>query len=71
MNLDLRPFSQDPGRYALVAIGEHKGNIEGGHYVAYCKRGKNWCKFDDDRVRRIHRSDVASTQAYMLVYSRK
>jgi len=38
-------------RYRLLAVLVHSGGVNGGHYYAYVRPdGKQWLKFDDERV---------------------
>ncbi|PSC73213.1 ubiquitin carboxyl-terminal hydrolase 12 [Micractinium conductrix] len=38
-------------RYKLLAVMVHSGGVHGGHYYAYIRPdGKQWLKFDDERV---------------------
>ena len=43
--------SNNSGWYNLSGVLTHKGrSIDAGHYIGWTKHGKNWCKFDDDKV---------------------
>jgi ubiquitin C-terminal hydrolase len=45
--------------YELKSIAVHLGTINGGHYVAYCKKeDEQWYCMDDERVGRVARDEV-------------
>jgi ubiquitin carboxyl-terminal hydrolase 4/11/15 len=72
--LDLREYVTRPGfgdccKYELVAISNHIGGTDRGHYTSYCKRGDGWFYFDDDVVTPVQTSEV-SNSAYVLFYHR-
>jgi len=57
--------------YSLYAIINHIGDIEGGHYTAYCRNLKNrneWLEFDDNKVKVIDNSQLITDKAYVLFY---
>jgi len=60
-----------PPDYELSAVVAHMGQLEGGHYVAYVRMGREWYKCDDAWVTRVHESVVRQSQAYLLYYSSK
>ena len=40
-----------PNKYKLHSVLVHSGGVHGGHYYAYIRPdGKQWLKFDDDKV---------------------
>ena len=57
-------------KYDLVGIGNHMGNINGGHYTAFVKNPYNrWASYDDDIVYPIPDiSSIISPAAYCLFY---
>lgn len=36
--------------YNLVGLTLHHGNLDNGHYMAYCKSGDYWYEFNDEKV---------------------
>jgi ubiquitin carboxyl-terminal hydrolase 8 len=61
-------------KYQLKAIGNHYGNIHGGHYNASCLHKGQWWNIDDLHMQPIHeqREDWSkgNTSCYMLFYER-
>lgn len=59
--------------YDLYAVINHIGNMQSGHYTAYCKNplDQQWYSFDDTRVTQISQSDVVTCDAYILFYQKK
>lgn len=63
--------------YDLVAISEHMGTCDYGHYIAHCKNALNdkWYEFNDNHV--FHVSDekiegeIVGKNAYILFYVRR
>ncbi len=75
-NLDLSEYmsnmntSNSTCRYNLVAVSNHSGNIDGGHYYSYVRRDDNWYDLNDTRVTQINQDEVHSPAAYVLFYSK-
>ncbi|XP_042132097.2 ubiquitin carboxyl-terminal hydrolase 50 isoform X2 [Peromyscus maniculatus bairdii] len=74
-NLDLTPyicpiFRKHP-KYNLCAVVNHFGDLDGGHYTAFCKNAvtQAWYSFDDTRVSEIPDTSVQTATAYLLFYS--
>ncbi|XP_041587548.1 inactive ubiquitin carboxyl-terminal hydrolase 50 [Vulpes lagopus] len=74
-NLDLTPyicpvFRKHP-KYNLCAVVNHFGDLDGGHYTAFCKNSvtQAWYSFDDTRVSEIPDTSVQTATAYLLFYS--
>ncbi|XP_015336158.1 inactive ubiquitin carboxyl-terminal hydrolase 50 [Marmota marmota marmota] len=74
-NLDLTPyicpvFRKHP-KYNLCAVVNHFGDLDGGHYTAFCKNSvtQAWYSFDDTRVSEIPETSVQTATAYLLFYS--
>lgn len=64
--------SGDPLNYQLFGISNHIGNMDGGHYTAFCRHLDNnrWYKYDDQDVREIQdKSTLKSSSSYILFYS--
>lgn len=75
-NLDLSDVSSDSHlqvpQYDLVGVSNHSGNTFSGHYIAYCRTGSSrWHRFSDSSVGQLSRSDIVSSEAYVLFYERK
>lgn len=60
-----------PADYRLVAVANHYGGIQGGHYTATVRRGDAWWRLDDDHVspQCDHWNDQ-NPVAYVLFYER-
>ncbi|KAJ8398276.1 hypothetical protein AAFF_G00428460 [Aldrovandia affinis] len=76
-NLDLTPFTPSPSpphtRYSLYSVVNHSGNLDMGHYTAYCHNAhtRSWHRFDDGAVGDVQDHLVQSLGAYILFYSRE
>ncbi|XP_017660479.1 PREDICTED: inactive ubiquitin carboxyl-terminal hydrolase 50 [Lepidothrix coronata] len=73
-NLDLSPYSSTFSYnevYSLCAVVNHAGDIDYGHYTAFCKHSttKHWYSFDDVQVTKISDSAVQTDTAYLLFYT--
>ena len=55
--------------YDLSSVIVHIGQINGGHYVCYCRQGRQWYLFDDNKVSAATEKQVLAAQAYLLVYT--
>ncbi|KAH8314999.1 ubiquitin carboxyl-terminal hydrolase 8 isoform X1 [Drosophila kikkawai] len=78
-NLEMNPYiaraesrAGTPKTYQLYAVSNHYGSMEGGHYTAFCKSANygKWFKFDDQIVTTLDTSNVVSSAAYILFYTR-
>lgn len=57
--------------YDLYAVCNHHGNMQAGHYTAYCKSIDNrWYSFDDLKVAEVSDNAVVTSDAYILFYQR-
>lgn len=54
--------------YDLVGVVVHVGSIDTGHYLSYCRVGDQWFQFNDHKVILATKSEVLSSQAYLLFY---
>jgi len=54
--------------YDLISVVVHVGSIDTGHYLSYCRVGDQWFKFNDHKVMMATKSEVLSSQAYLLFY---
>eukprot|EP00762_Andalucia_godoyi_P003482 ANDGO_04322.mRNA.1 Ubiquitin carboxyl-terminal hydrolase 22 len=58
--------------YDCVAVIQHKGSLESGHYTSFVRRGLDrWFHVDDDEVQEVAEDQVAAVTAYMLFYARR
>ncbi|XP_065355308.1 ubiquitin carboxyl-terminal hydrolase 8 isoform X2 [Calliphora vicina] len=78
-NLDTSPYitisesrRNTTKSYELYAVSNHYGSMESGHYTAFCKSGTygRWFKYDDQVVTPLDASNVVSSAAYILFYTR-
>ena len=76
-NLDLRDYVVDRDHkaealYDLVAVAQHVGQLNAGHYTSICRvTGNKWYKFNDDKVKEVSKKEVVSNEAYILFYKKK
>ncbi|XP_033023435.1 putative ubiquitin carboxyl-terminal hydrolase 50 [Lacerta agilis] len=74
-NLDLSsyiyPLFRKNPKYSLFAVVNHFGDLDGGHYTAYCKHPptQSWYNFDDSQISEIPDPSVQTSAAYLLFYS--
>ena len=54
--------------FDLSAVIVHKGKIDAGHYICYCREGNDWFMFDDSKVVLVSESEVLEANAYLLFY---
>lgn len=66
-----RPSSCDRSdyEYNLLSVVVHIGDMESGHYLAYCRQGEQWFKFNDDKVCLVDETEVLGADAYLLFYT--
>ncbi|KAK7113174.1 hypothetical protein V1264_012513 [Littorina saxatilis] len=81
-NLDMSPHvvphrqavtDPDHVTYDLIAVANHYGNMNGGHYTAFSRNTVDgmWQEFDDRQVRPLGERQVVSKAAYILFYQRR
>lgn len=81
-DLDITPYVHEDARkegetflYDLIAVCNHFGNVDFGHYIAFCKDTidgvEKWFEYDDNTVTEMKPEDVVTESAYMLIYQRK
>ncbi|XP_057225912.1 inactive ubiquitin carboxyl-terminal hydrolase 50 [Malurus melanocephalus] len=73
-HLDLSPYttpSTKKTEYSLCAVVNHAGDLDYGHYTAFCKHSvtEHWYSFDDAQVTKIPDSAVQADTAYLLFYT--
>ena len=54
--------------YDLSAVIVHKGKMDSGHYICYCREGNDWFMFDDSKVVLVSEFEVLEANAYLLFY---
>jgi len=66
-------YARDPPPlYDLVAVANHRGGVNGGHYYTYAKSAAGvWYRYDDNVVKEIKDVQLVSEFAYMLFYERR
>ena len=74
-NLDLSKYiiGYNPTSYLynLIAIINHSGNCNGGHYYSYIKNFDNcWYEYNDTIVKSIKLQQLTTDKAYCLVYKK-
>ncbi|KAF2977740.1 hypothetical protein EK904_007708 [Melospiza melodia maxima] len=73
-DLDLSPYistsCNNNTEYSLCAVVNHAGDLDYGHYTAFCKHSitQHWYSFDDAQVTKIPDSAVQADTAYLLFY---
>ncbi|EEQ30393.1 ubiquitin C-terminal hydrolase Ubp8 [Microsporum canis CBS 113480] len=64
-----RSHNRSQFQYDLLSVVVHIGDIDSGHYLAYCRHGEQWFKFNDDRVTVVAEAEVLGADAYLLFYT--
>ena len=64
--------STDDYQYRLVAVVQHIGGLNGGHYIAHVLHAPTdeWYTYDDEKVIPTSRQKVATVEAYLLFYDK-
>ena len=57
--------------FELMAVANHSGDADWGHYTAVGKRNRNWYNFNDSHVSHSKSPARSSESAYVLFYSRQ
>ncbi|XP_066491259.1 ubiquitin carboxyl-terminal hydrolase 50 [Tiliqua scincoides] len=74
-NLDLScyiyPLFRKNPKYHLFGVVNHFGDLDGGHYTAFCKHTvtQNWYNFDDSQITEMPDPLVQTSAAYLLFYT--
>lgn len=68
----MSPRVEDDNFYDLYAVCNHLGNMQSGHYTAFCKSPVDgrWFSFDDMKVTEMAEKDVQTSDAYILFYQK-
>lgn len=69
-------LSKDPGpdsmyEYDLLAVVNHEGQMDTGHYTNFARCHDRWYRFDDEKVTRSTLQECLGSAAYMLVYVKR
>ncbi|CAF0978777.1 unnamed protein product [Didymodactylos carnosus] len=74
-SLDLRNYvaTDVEQKYNLIAVSNHTGTIQSGHYTTNALNSidKCWYQFDDESVTKIDEKSVITKEAYLLIYARQ
>ena len=67
------PNKNERNIFDLFAVANHIGNLNGGHYFAYCKNfiDGEWYEFNDSNVSKINKNSVVTSNAYVLFYRKR
>nr|XP_035155914.2 ubiquitin carboxyl-terminal hydrolase 43 isoform X1 [Callithrix jacchus] len=59
--------------YDLYAVCNHHGNLQGGHYTAYCRNSLDgqWYSYDDSTVEPLQEDEINTRGAYILFYQKR
>ena len=61
--------SSDSSMYHLVAVCNHMGSMNSGHYTCFCKNdNQHWYLYDDESVSMVPKEKVVTCHAYFLIY---
>ena len=69
--LEMSTVNATKHTYSLYAIINHVGEIERGHYTAYCRSLVNrseWLLFDDNKVMPVDAAQLETCNSYVLFY---
>lgn len=64
----LSSYQRSRGYYDLYSVVVHKGRMDAGHYITYCRRDGQWFLFDDDKVTLASEKMVLGANPYLLFY---
>lgn len=66
-------YRKNKNIFDLVCVANHIGNLNFGHYYAYCKNSKNnkWYNYNDNTVREISEDELISSSVYCLFYQKR
>ena len=73
-DFDLSSFRIHPDQsdiYDLVAVSNHMGSMDRGHYTAFGQRGSKWYHFDDEVVVEVKKEDLVGASGYILFYQKR
>lgn len=66
-------YKKNKNIFDLVCVSNHIGNLNFGHYFAYCKNSENekWYNYNDSDVTEITEDELISNSAYCLFYQKR
>eukprot|EP00826_Nyctotherus_ovalis_P056771 TRINITY_DN7730_c0_g2_i10.p1 TRINITY_DN7730_c0_g2~~TRINITY_DN7730_c0_g2_i10.p1 ORF type:complete len:425 (-),score=100.66 TRINITY_DN7730_c0_g2_i10:178-1452(-) len=67
LTLEMRRADGKVEGYRLYGVINHIGEIERGHYTAFC-RSAAWMQYDDNKVTFLNESNIVTENAYVLFY---
>lgn len=62
--------NENKNSYKLKAVGNHNGNLRGGHYYAFCKEDDEWFNYNDESITKINPNNIITNSAYTLFYEK-
>jgi ubiquitin C-terminal hydrolase len=69
--LNMREYAGNSGEYELIAMVNHSGNMETGHYTSLVKGSKGWFSFNDSIVKMQKKPNLSrSTEGIIAFYHR-
>jgi ubiquitin C-terminal hydrolase len=71
--LDITRFvhaGSGPHQYELAGVVHHIGSIDSGHYIAFCRIGGKWMKFNDSSFGQSSFREAGGNDAYILFYEK-
>ena len=69
--IQLSTDTEEDITFELMAVANHSGDADWGHYTAVGKRNGNWYNFNDSHVSHSKSPARSSESAYVLFYSRQ
>ena len=69
INFNLVDFKLCGRSYFLIAVINHHGSRNSGHYTSMVLRNEEWWQINDTAVKKIGASQVKQKSAYILFYS--
>ncbi len=64
-------YSRKKNKYNLIGISNHIGNLNSGHYYAYCKKKNNkWYNFNDTNISELEENELVTEASYCLFYKK-
>ena len=65
------PLHLNNDTYELLAMTSHLGTSPNfGHYISYTRMEDNWNKCDDSQINIVDKSELTSSDSYLLVYKK-
>lgn len=67
----IQGYNENNGIYDLIAIVNHTGTLNSGHYYSYCLRDDIWLNMNDSNISTISKKKLCSENAYCLFYKKR